>query len=75
MDPNVPGSAHPAVALAERLAAIERQLRGLNAPGSAIGQIPVVDVLPTFGREGRVVVLRSDWHVYLDTGLAWRDIG
>jgi len=57
----------------ESLSNLERRVKTLEAQvqGKATDSIPVVAVLPTAGRQGRVLMLSSDSTVWKDTGSAW----
>jgi len=61
--------------VAQRLATIERQLRGFTSwlgNGTAIPSFPVYDTPPAAGRVGRVFVLRSTGKLYVDDGVVWQ---
>ena len=64
--------------IASRLAALEREVRGLKnwLSGGTTQQVPVV-TLASFpaGRLGRVVMNRTDGKVYRDNGSAWQLVG
>ncbi len=59
--------------VAERLAAIDRTLRAIEAQvsGGTVAQFPVVTALLPAGRKGRAVVLAGDGKLYVDNGVAW----
>jgi hypothetical protein len=71
-----PATSHDA-RVAERLAALERRVRTLEAyfSGGSTQQVPLVQSLPSPGRKGRLVMLAGDGKVYRDTGAAWTAVG
>ncbi len=73
VNPEIPAARDPGARVAERLAAVERDLREIRSvlQGGAVAQVPVVPVLPAAGRQGRVVMLATDTNLYKDTGSAW----
>ncbi|HXH88253.1 MAG TPA: hypothetical protein VNI55_06565 [Gaiellaceae bacterium] len=73
VDPYVPPQLDPGARIYERIAELEARMRAIESylQGGATQQVPVVFVLPTAGRKGRVVMLDSDNLLYRDTGAAW----
>lgn len=73
LDPNMPHAPSAEGRNAERLAAIEHDLRVIKQylSGGSTQQFPVVSVLPTPGRMGRAVVLSTNGKLYIDSGTAW----
>lgn len=73
LDPYRPPQLDPHARLLDRIAELERQMRSLLAflQGGCVSQIPVVDALPSAGREGRLLGLSTNGKVYYDNGSSW----
>jgi hypothetical protein len=73
INPAAPPSLDPQARLMDRIATLERKMRTIEGflSGGSVQQVPVVDVLPTAGREGRQVYLSTTNKLYLDNGASW----
>jgi hypothetical protein len=63
--------------LAQELSDLKEQMRALSTAvqGFAVNSVPVVDVVPTAGRAGRVLFETSTGQFKGDTGTAWVILG
>lgn len=73
VDPAQPPSLDAGARVFQRLADLERKIGAVEQylQGGSTQQLPVVAVLPTAGREGRVVKVAGDNRLWVDTGAAW----
>lgn len=73
LDPRLPPPDDVLSRFADRVAALERQMRDLQSfmQGGVLSQIPVVTALPAAGRKGRLVMLASTSAIYKDNGSSW----